>query len=75
MGSPVVAGVGHFKQVFRNLAHAAFFGPIQSIDTICLSDLIVARNRKAGEIELTSPTRHGARNAPLFRISQPLPAL
>jgi len=25
---------------------------------------------KAGEIELTKPTRHGARHAPLFRISQ-----
>jgi RimJ/RimL family protein N-acetyltransferase len=27
---------------------------------------------KAGEIELTKPTRHGARHAPLFRISQQL---
>jgi RimJ/RimL family protein N-acetyltransferase len=24
-----------------------------------------------GEVELTKPTRHGARRAPLFRISQP----
>jgi RimJ/RimL family protein N-acetyltransferase len=29
---------------------------------------------KAGEIELTKPTRHGARPAPLFRISQRAPA-
>jgi RimJ/RimL family protein N-acetyltransferase len=29
---------------------------------------------KAGEIELTKPTRHGARHAPLFRISQRPPA-
>jgi RimJ/RimL family protein N-acetyltransferase len=27
-----------------------------------------------GEIELTKPTRHGARQAPLFRISQQAPA-
>jgi hypothetical protein len=25
--------------------------------------------KKVGEIELTKPTRHGARRAPLFRIS------
>jgi len=29
---------------------------------------------KIGEIELTKPTRHGARHAPLFRISQRAPA-
>jgi RimJ/RimL family protein N-acetyltransferase len=29
---------------------------------------------KVGEIELTKPTRHGARHAPLFRISQRAPA-
>jgi len=27
--------------------------------------------RKVGEIELSKPTRHGARRAPLFRISRP----
>ena len=29
---------------------------------------------KVGEIELTKPTRHGARHAPLFRIPQRAPA-
>jgi len=30
--------------------------------------------RNVGEIELIKPTRHGARRAPLFRISRPEPA-
>ncbi|MGC2202149.1 MAG: GNAT family N-acetyltransferase [Stellaceae bacterium] len=30
--------------------------------------------KEVGELELIEPTRHGARRAPLFRISQPHPA-
>ena len=36
--------------------------------------LLLCGLEKVGEIELTKPTRHGARHAPLFRISQRAPA-
>jgi RimJ/RimL family protein N-acetyltransferase len=56
---------------FRNLGLATIRAYTDPSNAASQKVLLHCGLKNVGDIELTKPTRHGARRAPLFRISQP----